>query len=87
MRRRVPLAPDIPHALAAAAARLPARLTSSQRHDRQGGSHAPQEIVARYSSVRRFFPALLRTIEFTSNEAGKPVLKALTFLRDLEGQK
>ncbi len=46
-----------------------------------------QEIVARYSSVRRFFPALLRTIEFTSNEAGKPVLKALTFLRDLEGQK
>src|SRR6266704_2990125 len=46
-----------------------------------------QEIVARYSSVRRFFPALLRTIEFASNEAGKPVLKALTFLRDLEGQK
>src|SRR2546430_2274578 len=46
-----------------------------------------QEIMARYSSVRRFFPALLRTIEFTSNEAGKPVLKALTFLRDLEGQK
>src|SRR6266702_3909365 len=46
-----------------------------------------QEIVARYSSDRRFFPALLRTIVFTSNEAGKPVLKALTFLRDVEGQK
>lgn len=46
-----------------------------------------QEIVARYPSVRRFFPALLRTIEFTSNEAGKPVLKALTFLRELEEQK
>ena len=46
-----------------------------------------QEIVARYPAVRRFFPALLRTIEFTSNEAGKPLLKALTFLRDPEGQK
>ncbi len=46
-----------------------------------------QEIVARYPAVRRFFPALLRTIEFASNEAGKPVLKALTFLKDLEGQK
>lgn len=46
-----------------------------------------QEIVARYPAVRRFFPALLRTIEFASNEAGKPVIRALTFLRDLEGQK
>lgn len=46
-----------------------------------------QEIVARYPAVRRFFPALLRTVEFASNEAGKPVLKALRFLRDLEGQK
>lgn len=46
-----------------------------------------QEIVARYPAVRRFFPALLRTVEFVSNEAGKPVLKALTFLKDLEGQK
>ncbi len=46
-----------------------------------------QEIVARYASVRRFFPALLRTVEFTSNEARRPVLKALAFLKDLEGQK
>lgn len=46
-----------------------------------------QEIVARYPAVRRFFPALLRTVEFASNEAGRPVLKSLTFLRDLEGQK
>lgn len=46
-----------------------------------------QEIVARYPAVRRFFPALLRTVEFASNEAGKPVLKALTFLKDLEGRK
>ena len=28
-----------------------------------------QEIVARYPAVRRFFPALLRTVEFASNEA------------------
>lgn len=46
-----------------------------------------EEIVARYPAVRRFFPALLRTVSFTSNEAGKPVLKALTFLKELEGQK
>jgi Tn3 transposase DDE domain/Domain of unknown function (DUF4158) len=46
-----------------------------------------QEIVARYPAVRRFFPALLRTIEFASNEAGKPVLKALTFLRDQDAHK
>jgi hypothetical protein len=38
-----------------------------------------QEIVARYPAVRRFFPALLRTIAFASNEAGKPVIRALTF--------
>ncbi len=46
-----------------------------------------QEIVARYPAVRRFFPALLRTIEFAGNEAGKPVLKALTFLRDQDARK
>lgn len=46
-----------------------------------------QEIVARYSAVRRFFPALLRTIEFASNEAGRPVVEALAFLKDLEGKK
>ncbi len=43
-----------------------------------------QEIVARYPAVRRFFPALLRTVEFQSNEAGKPILKALTFLHEQE---
>jgi hypothetical protein len=36
-----------------------------------------QEIVARYPAVRRFFPALLRTIEFESNEAGKLCSKRL----------
>jgi Domain of unknown function (DUF4158) len=46
-----------------------------------------QEIVARYPAVRRFFPALLRTIEFAGNEAGKLVLNALTFLKNLEGHK
>ena len=46
-----------------------------------------QEIVARYPAVRRFFPALLRTIEFQGNEAGKPLLEALTFLREADEQK
>ncbi len=54
---------------------------------RPADDHYHQEIVTRYPAVRRFFPALLRTVEFASNEAGKPVLKALTFLKDLEGQK
>jgi hypothetical protein len=46
-----------------------------------------QEIVARYPAVRRFFPALLRTIAFASNAAGKPVLKALTFLSEHDAHK
>lgn len=46
-----------------------------------------QEVVERYPSVRRFLPSLLRTISWSSNEAGKPVLDAMAFLRDLEGQK
>jgi hypothetical protein len=44
-----------------------------------------KEVVERYPTIRRFLPSLLRTIEWSSNEAGKPVLDALTFLRDLEG--
>ncbi|GCE12936.1 Tn3 family transposase [Tengunoibacter tsumagoiensis] len=46
-----------------------------------------QEVVERYPTVRRFLPSLLRTISWSSNEAGKPVLDAMNFLRDLEGRK
>ncbi len=46
-----------------------------------------KEVVERYPTIRRFLPSLLRTIEWTSNEAGKPVLDALAFLKDLEGRK
>ncbi|MEO9031171.1 MAG: Tn3 family transposase [Ktedonobacteraceae bacterium] len=46
-----------------------------------------QEIAERYPTVRRFLPSVLRTIEWKSNEAGKPVLEAVAFLKDLEGRK
>src|SRR5205807_1886644 len=46
-----------------------------------------QEVGERYPSVRQFFPQLLQQIEFQGNQAGKPVLKGLTFLKGIEGQK
>ena len=45
------------------------------------------ELLGRYSLVRRFLPALLRTIVFESTEAGKPVLEALACLRRSEGSR
>jgi hypothetical protein len=46
-----------------------------------------KEIAERYPTVRRFLPSVLRTIEWKSNEAGKPILEAVAFLKDLEGRK
>jgi TnpA family transposase len=44
-------------------------------------------LLGRYSQVRRFMPALLRTIEFQGTGAGQPVLDAVRFLRESETQK
>lgn len=49
--------------------------------------HYYQEVGERYASVRQFFPALLQHITFQGNQAGQPVLKGLTFLKGIEGQK
>ena len=38
-------------------------------------------LLARYGTVRRFLPLLLKAVAFGSTEAGKPVLDALGFLR------
>ncbi len=44
-----------------------------------------EELLSRYSQVRRFMPDLLRTIEFQGTSAGQPVLDAVSFLREAEG--
>jgi hypothetical protein len=44
-----------------------------------------EELLGRYSQVRRFMPDLLRTIEFQATTAGQPVLDAVRFLREAEG--
>lgn len=54
---------------------------------RPAESRYEQELLDRYLSVRRFLPALLRTIHFAGNPAGRAVLDALDFLTTLEGQK
>jgi TnpA family transposase len=42
-------------------------------------------LLGTYSTVRRFLPALLRSVQFEAATAGQPVLKALDFLRKIEG--
>jgi len=42
------------------------------------------ELVDRYRRVRRFLPALLRTVSFEGTQAGKPMLDAIDFLRHIE---
>lgn len=46
-----------------------------------------QELLSRWRQVRRFLPTLLRTVDFESNIAGKPILKAWHFLSSIEGQR
>lgn len=47
---------------------------------RMPDDHYYPELVERYQSVQRFFPALLRTVTFHGTPAGQPVLEALHFL-------
>jgi hypothetical protein len=42
-------------------------------------------LLGNYSTIRRFFPLLLRTIQFEAAKAGQPALKAIEFLRHIEG--
>lgn len=46
-----------------------------------------EQLLLSYHGVRRFLPAVLRTIPFRASRAGRPVLDALDFLRSIEGQK
>lgn len=45
------------------------------------------ELTDRYGRVRRFLPTLLHNVEFQATQAGQPVLRALAFLKTLEGQR
>ena len=45
------------------------------------------ELIERYGRVRRFLPSLLKKVCFQATQAGKPLLQALQFLRDLEEQR
>jgi len=44
------------------------------------------ELLSRYSLVRQFLPTLLKTITFGGTPTGQPLLDALAFLRQIEGQ-
>jgi len=46
--------------------------------------HYQREILAQYPTVRRFLPALLRTIRFAGTASAGPLLTALAFLAALE---
>lgn len=44
-----------------------------------------QELEARYRSIRRFLPELLKRIHFQAHSAGQPVVAAFNWLREKEG--
>ena len=54
---------------------------------RPTGDRYHQEIVDRYRRVRGFLPKVLETIRFEGTPAGRPVLRALEFLRSIEGTR
>jgi hypothetical protein len=49
--------------------------------------HYYQDLLSRYNQMRQFLPTLLRTVPFQGTAAGRQVLDALAFLRQLEGQR
>jgi TnpA family transposase len=53
---------------------------------RAGDDKYFKEFVGRYRRVRVFLPYLLKTVEFRATPSGLPILKALSFLKTIEGQ-
>jgi hypothetical protein len=49
--------------------------------------HYYEDLLSRYSQMRQFLPTLLRTVIFQGTAAGRPVLDAVAFLRQLEGRR
>lgn len=56
-------------------------LSAPAQTSNQGG------LLARYRSVRRFVPTLLRVMEFEHTREGEAVARALAFLGQIEGQR
>jgi TnpA family transposase len=46
-----------------------------------------QELLERYTLMRRFLPTLLRTLDFESTQGGLTTLEAVHFLRGIEGHR
>lgn len=44
-----------------------------------------EEMIDQYGKVQRFFPVLLNNITFKAAPAGEPILKALNYLKSIEG--
>lgn len=53
---------------------------------REEDDHYYDHLLGNYSTVRRFLPALYRTIEFSGTRAAQPVLAAIEFLKRIESQ-
>lgn len=45
------------------------------------------EVISRWRTLRLFWPTLLNTVDFQATKAGQPILKALAFLKSIEGQR
>lgn len=43
-------------------------------------------LLGNYSTIRRFLPLLLDTVDFEGTKAAQPILKAIEFLQEIEGQ-
>jgi len=49
--------------------------------------HYYDDLFTRYSTMRQFLPTLLRTVAFAGTTTARPVLDAVAYLREIEGQK
>jgi TnpA family transposase len=67
--------------------RLTAAMALVAATARPADEHYYEELLDRYPYVRRFLPALLHTVNFSGTEGGQPVLEALTYLRQIEGER
>jgi len=65
-------------------AQLAAAVAQVQDLARPPDDNYYEELLSRYSHVRRFLPTLLHTITFRGTPAGQPILEAIDFLVRLE---
>jgi len=66
---------------------LAAAVTAMSQLARSPDDRARELVISRYRGVRRYLPALLDTITFLANDAGKPILDALRALTSSAGRR